>query len=263
MLLCGNLRAQLQPVVGIDFDISSSRSVPDHWVKFVGMNWQKKTNIPFDDGTPSDIDVLITDNDTSNNVTYNMSHGSGDNTPQHIQPLAETLGGASMCRQDVTVTWSDLKPGVEYNIFVFASNVVNGPTSQTVTITGDGTDDPPPFTQIVESNLIVNESESTNQSLTSFAKLARASVTGEIHIHIDGPGSVWLSGLAISERERPCFTDVTVTNMSNPAVEASSSITAVDAINRSTYLSAPEVFFAPEFCLAANTLLEVTTTGCN
>jgi len=262
-LLALEINAQLQPVVGIDFDISSSQSVPDNWVKFVGVNWQKKSNIPLDDGTPTEIDVLITDNDTANNVTYNMMHSSGANSPLHVQGLSETLGGATMCGEAVTVIWSDLTPGVAYNIYVFASNVVSGPTTQSIKITGSGFNNPAEFTQTVASQLQVNDQTSMNQSLNNFSKVAYATDDGTIKIVIDGPGDVWLSGLAISEVIQPCVSDVVITSPVSGRFIASANITASSLIDRPVYFTAPDVELEPGFCLIQPSSVVIASDGCN
>ncbi|MBK8503286.1 MAG: hypothetical protein IPL46_14355 [Saprospiraceae bacterium] len=211
--------AQIPPVVGIDFDNMESTSVPAFWVKFTQVNGHLASNIPLDDGTPTNIDIAMTATNCGNGgCSFDFGNNSGSNNPQHVQPLDMTLGGVSVSKGTVQIVWSDLKPGTKYRVFVFASNIVNGPTNQTVTITGNGVNDPAPFLQSVAGDLLINDVTSTNDPLLSFGKIVTSTVSGTITIVVTAPDEIWISGLALQEVFFPptnCLENITLMSALN------------------------------------------------
>lgn len=191
--------AQIPAVVGVDFDVPSSTNSPNHWVRLNTLIGQTATNIPLDDGTPTEIDVSI--NATNCGIggcAFGNGNGSGNNHPHHAQNLNGPLDGFSIARDEVQVVWSDLKPNTKYRLFVFANTPFGNPLTQSVTITGNGTDNPAPFVQNVNGSLTVNDQQSTNQPLLNFGKEVTSTGNGTISLVLTS-SEVLISGLAIQE----------------------------------------------------------------
>ncbi len=191
--------AQIPPVIGIDFDTDDT-DIPLNWIQFDRIDGQMANNISLDDGTPTLVDVSMTaDNCGIGGCSFGFSHNSGINSPQHIQPLDVNLNGVSVSRGNVSITWSDLKPTSRYRVFVFASNVVNAPTQQTISIVGNGVNDPAPFVQNVTGSTEINDQTSTNSPLINFGKIVTPDASGTIVINVVSDGEIWISGLALQE----------------------------------------------------------------
>ena len=191
--------AQLPPVVGVDFDTDASTAVPTNWVKFSTTIGQSASNIPLDDGTPTEIDISVNSPSCGfGGCSFNVGHNSGSqNSPRHVQDLVN-VGGVAVSRSGpVTAIWSGLQAQTKYRVFVMAHYFIGGTIDQTVTITGNGTDDPAPFVQTVGGSLQVNSQLSSNQPLPSFAKEVTSSATGTITVSVDSTNETWISGLAI------------------------------------------------------------------
>lgn len=217
--------AQVPPVVGIDFDVASSTSVPTNWVRFSQVDGQTASDIPLDDGTPTNIDVTMTaDLCGRGGCILNFGDNTNvNNSPQHVQELAETIEGISISRGTVRIVWSDLNPNTAYRIYVFTSFILGGTSEQTVTITGNGTDNPAPFLQTIGGSLLINDEISNNQPLLNFGKTVTSTSTGTITISITGPDELWISGLAIQEvlsAPASCLAaDITLTTAQNTAAD--------------------------------------------
>ncbi|WP_394993960.1 3-coathanger stack domain-containing protein [Emticicia sp.] len=169
--------AQIPPIIGIDFDATSSTTSPTNWLRIADIRNQTLTNIPLDDGTPTDIDLTTSASDCG---VGGCGFASGNFTlPQHAQSLTN-LTGVTYARGTATFTWSGLQANTKYLIFVFGLGVF-GPMNQNVTITGSGT--PIAFIQNAASNiLLVNDQVSSTDILTNFSKTMTSSPTGTITI---------------------------------------------------------------------------------
>lgn len=193
--------AQIPPVAGVDFDAPGSTTVPTHWRKLTMTVGQSELDLPLDDGTPTDWDLTTTATACGiGGCSFDFGNNSGSqNSPRHVQDLS-TLGGVAVSQMGpVTATWSGLKAHTKYRVWVFAHYSLGGTVDQTVTITGDGTNDPPPFVQTVSGSLHVNDQVSSSQPLTNFAKEVTSTAGGTITITVANAGETWISGLAIQE----------------------------------------------------------------
>ena len=172
--------AQIPPMIGIDFDQEASVSVPINWVKISDIRNQSITNIPLDDGTPTDIDLT-----TSATNCGIGGCGFGSNIfplPKHTQSM-DDLSGVVYSRGEVTFTWSGLQANTPYRLFVFGLGVF-GTINQTVTITGGGS--PVTFSQTAGQNeMLVNDQTSSSTGLlNNFGKEMVASSSGTITITV-------------------------------------------------------------------------------
>ena len=132
--------------------------------------------------------------------------------------------------------WSDLEPNTKYRIFVFAHNVFGGTINQTVTITGNGTDNPTPFIQTVGGSLQINEQTSSKIPLINFGKEVTSTASGTITITVTANGEIFISGLAIQEVFLPptnCLENITLMS----ALNASSDFITDQTINSTQMIS--------------------------
>ena len=125
--------------------------------------------------------------------------------PDHTPSLAG-LDGNRIATGAINLTWSDLAPGVEYNIWLFAVREFGNQGDHTVTITGGGSN-PAPFVMGVESagfgTLLVNGNiASPANNLSADAVVATADGSGRIQIAVTNTGGepiIGLNGAAIQE----------------------------------------------------------------
>jgi hypothetical protein len=117
----------------------------------------------------------------------------------------------------VTVIWRELAPNRKYRVFVLAASEANidfeGPIWQTVTIQGNGNDNPAPFVQdgrgkstgsgdFKQLHLLVNGAVgSSSTQLETLGLIVTSTADGKITVQVDpvAGGHVALSALAIQE----------------------------------------------------------------
>ncbi|RDB07415.1 reprolysin-like metallopeptidase [Runella aurantiaca] len=171
--------AQIPPIIGIDFDATSSTTSPTNWVRISDIRNQSLTNIPLDDGTPTGIDLSM--NATNCGIGGCGFTSSTFSLPQHARSLSG-LTGVTYARGTATFNWSGLQANTKYVVFVFGVGVF-GPMNQSVTIEGSG--NPVSFTQNASSNiLLVNDQVSSPKPLPTFGKIITSSPSGTINITV-------------------------------------------------------------------------------
>jgi uncharacterized repeat protein (TIGR01451 family) len=212
------------PLIGVDFQ-PTGLSVPRNWTEVNSVSTfgpTTLTDLIREDGSMTTVDLTLTPTSgTSTDSTADVI--SPLTAPIHTPDLVQAGGGIyfdkffsqTLPSVGLTATWSGLMPGERYNVYVmatemFGTSFTTDPwiVNQTVTITGDGSDDPAPFlmnSTARQGNLLVNEEEGDDtRALESFAKTVTADSSGEIHVDIlrdDGTDvdRVIVSGLAIQE----------------------------------------------------------------
>ena len=187
------------PLVGVDFDISSGSS-PTNWTRISDTTGSTTNNLMDEDGAATVFDLTV-------GISGGWSIASTPqppNLPDHTPSLA-TLDGLRGATTSLTLTWSDLSPGKEYDLFLFVSENFSNTVVQTVTITGGGTS-PSPFvmntTTISPSQLLVNSAlASPSKRLADDAVRATADGNGQIQIAVVNTGgtNAFLNGAAIQE----------------------------------------------------------------
>lgn len=195
--------AQIPPVIGVDFDEASSTNVPDFWNLLTPIAGQAvtATNLSLDDETPTSIDFSATARRCGiGGCAFDWSPSPG--LPQHVQPLSR-YGGLSVSRDSFVAIWSDLKPNTKYRTYVFATGFIGG-INQTVTITGNGSDNPPPFAQSGggPNTVFINDQISSTQTLINFGKEVTSNNAGIIEIKVKpnvNGGESNISAMAIQE----------------------------------------------------------------
>ena len=124
--------------------------------------------------------------------------------PQHANVLTNVDGQIYTSGDSITLTYSDLTPGVDYEIYVMALEGFFSSIEQEVTISGAGA--PVTFNQIFNLNeLFINDQiGDSSRSLNEYAQVITANGSGQIVIDVDplaGTSDVVLGGIAILELE--------------------------------------------------------------
>ncbi len=191
------------PLIGVDFESSGGSNVaPTNWTLATTNTGAVTTfaDLMNEDGDPTAIDLTVT----------LSSIGTADvpppaNLPDHPNPLGE-IGGAWYSSNTVTLTWSDLTPGTDYDLWLFGAEDFGNSTGQTVTIDGGGVD-PAPFDMDLDAagfnTLMVNDAVADPaRGLLDDAVRATADASGEITItlaKLSGKDFALFSGAAIQE----------------------------------------------------------------
>ena len=190
---------ELQPVVGVDFD-EASGTAPTNWTTISNAFTSGASNLTNEVGDSTAIDLNVV-----------VSGGAAvaptpppTNLPQHVPSLSD-IDGARFSTDSITLTWSDLTPGTEYNLWLFLAENYSNTASQTVTISGGGTN-PAPFTMdnnsVSSNTLFVNgQIADSSKTLDDDAVRATADASGQIVIVVqaEAGAQAWLNGAAIQE----------------------------------------------------------------
>ncbi len=259
--------AQVPPVVAIDFDVPNAGNVPANWRRMSltrGQNPTVENDIPLDDGTPTNIDFSVSIADCGVGGCA-FAWAPSPALPRHIQSLAN-FGGVTVARGNFQSTWSSLKPNTRYRIFVFMTGAF-GTINQTVTILGNGTDNPAPFVQTAAPNeLRINDQLSTTQPLLTFGKMVTSTNNGTIMVNITpnaAGGEMNVSAMAIQEVVGP------PANVPTPCPAGlATSIAPVIQIVNSTCAAGQTVpsggrLVTPNGCVPGTTLQFSTDNGAN
>jgi len=190
-------------LVGVDFDEAGGSS-PTNWRTIGGGGNSTFDNLMDENGLPTTIDLAIAE--LVDGAWGEFAATPTPSTiPTHSNPLNDIDGQIFTSGDALRLTYQDLTPGTDYEIYVLAvDSFFAGGVQQDVTITGDGT--PVTFLQSVpQGNLFVNGSVGDSGSnLADFAETVTADANGEIVIDITASGSspdVVLGGVAIQEVE--------------------------------------------------------------
>lgn len=134
--------------------------------------------------------------------------GEASNVPMHPNPL-ERVAGIWYGTSTATMTWSDLVPGADYNLWIMGAEWFGSSSfGQIVTIDGGGTD-PPPFTMDFLlsglNNLLINDQVASSTSdFSDYAIQTTADENGEIELRVDPqPGRTFMGLGAVAIQEVP------------------------------------------------------------
>ena len=209
LLVVENLedRRLLAGLVGVDFDqISNS---PPNWTSIGSQSTPfTQSNLQDEAGVATPFDLTISG--AAGSITAAAAGPVNATTlPIHSSSLANIDGQIFTNVNTVTLTWSDLTAGTNYEVYVFGLEGYYPDIQQDVTITGAGT--PVSFLQnFATNNLFINDAVgSSSQPLSAYAKTVTADSNGEIAIQVDPHVltlDVSLGGLAIREIVAPELT---------------------------------------------------------
>jgi hypothetical protein len=256
--------AQIPPIIGIDFDATSSTTSPTNWLRISDIRNQTRANIPLDDGTPTDIDL-------STNATNCGIGGCGFTSgsfslPQHAQTLTG-LTGVTYARGTATFNWSGLQANTKYVVFIFGLGVF-GPMNQTVTIAGSG--NPVSFTQnAVAGVLLVNDQVASPNPLTTFGKIITSSPNGTINITVTSNlANTEMSFAGIGIRKIGCPSNdlsVNTNPISGGLNQAAFLINSTGTVQTGTnvsFLAGKAIELNPPFRAQSGSVFEAKIGGC-
>ncbi len=207
------------PLVAVDLQ-KSGESVPANWTEINESDGVFSattfSDLIREDGSVTTIDLTV---DPGSPQFRSVGPSDPENTTVPIHtPLLVDAGGVFGWTKDSANTifsnWSGLIPNEKYNVYVLVAERFGGGTdiNHTVTILGDGSDDPAPFTQTTTGFggelQINNQQGDAAQPLENFALTVTADSSGEIDIELfrdDGVSSnvIYLGAVAIQHAVTP------------------------------------------------------------
>jgi hypothetical protein len=236
---------ELPPVVGIDFDYppdppNYTPESPENWLlSHTAIFSHTFTDVTRDDGVATPFDLTF-----SSDVGWGPGSSPIDEETVPVHSISlDPLLGFNVWVDPVTLVWSDLTPGTQYEVYIFGSEGLTDPAyaaytiSQTVAITGSGIDDPAPFFQdstTHDNELFVNDQVGSElQNLTDYAKTVTANILGKVTVVITpDPGHhSHLAGVAIREVPTPNAAPTDIALSSSTVAENESSGTAVGTLS--------------------------------
>lgn len=232
-------RRVLAALVGVDFD-STTASSPTNWTSLGTQNTPVTHSDLVDvNGVATTFDLTINETGIAtatcgaNQICGFAAAPSSLTLPVHDQSLGGIDGQIYTDADPIELTWSDLTPGTDYEVYVFGLEGFYDSIQQDVRITGAGS--PVDFTQSFDQNsLFINgELGSNTRSLTSYAEIVTADSAGEITIDITPNGftlDVSLGGIAIRE----ATSDLSLTILADSISEAAGSAATTATVSRNT-----------------------------
>lgn len=187
-------------LTGIDFGEPGSPT-PSNWDLITGGGNATFSNLNDENGDATVIDLAVAE--LTDGTWSDFAVTPAANTiPQHLNSLTNIESQIYTGADPLQLTYSDLTPGNDYEIYVMSAEGFFSSIEQTVTITGEGA--PVSFDQIFNSDqLFVNaELGDSTRTLQSYAQVITADASGEIVIDITpiaGTDDVVLAGVAIIE----------------------------------------------------------------
>lgn len=206
------------PLVAVDLQ-SAGATVPANWTE-INQNDGIFSETTFsdlirEDGSATTIDLTVGPTTLQGN-SFGPSDPDNSTVPIHTPSLVDAggvLGWTKGSANTVVANWSGLNPSEKYNVYVLVAERFGGQNiNHTVTILGDGSDNPAPFTQTTTGfggELQVNNQQGDDaQALEDFALTVTADSSGEIDIQLfrdDGVSSniIYIGAVAIQQAVTP------------------------------------------------------------
>ena len=186
-------------LVGVDF--SGADPSPTNWTAVGGGTNTTFNNLGDENGGPTVYDLAIAE--LANGGWNDFAVTPSANTiPQNLNSLTNIDGQIFTGGDPIRLTYQDLNPLANYEVYVMAAEGFFTSIQQRVTITGDGS--PIVFDQAFASDqLFVNDQlGDSNRFLSEYAQLVTSNANGEIVIDVTplgGTPDVVLAGVAILE----------------------------------------------------------------
>ncbi|MEM7313776.1 MAG: choice-of-anchor B family protein, partial [Planctomycetota bacterium] len=186
-------------LAAVDFDQGGAPH-PQNWASLAGQSQATTlSNLVDENGATTTIDLTIAENPDGNWSSFGANI-IASTVPQHTVDLTEIAGQIYNGSDTFVLTYSDLVPGAEYSLFVFAAESFYSSIQQRVTVTGDST---MTFDQSFTSQqLFVNDQVGdSSRQLSEYAKVMAADASGNIVVEVEpisGTNDVVLAGVAIS-----------------------------------------------------------------
>ncbi len=187
-------------LVGIDFNNSGS-STPTNWRSVGSGSDTTINNLSDENGNPIDFELEIVETVDGSWSGYAVTPAAST-IPQHTNSLTNIDGQIYTGADPLVLTYKNLTPLANYEIYVMAAEGLFTSINQSVTITGDGT--PVTFNQSFgRDELFINDQVGdSSRVLGEYTQIITADADGQIVINVDPVGNtsdVVLSGLAIYE----------------------------------------------------------------
>ncbi len=207
------------PLVAVDLQAAGG-TVPANWTEINQSDGVFSattfSNLIREDGSATTIDLTVGPT-TSQGNSFGPSDPDSETVPIHTPSLDDAggvLGWTKGSANTVLSNWSGLTPSEKYNVYVLVAERFGGGTdiNHTVTILGDGSDDPTPFTQTTTGfggELQINNQQGDDaQALEDFALTVTADSSGEIDVQLfrdDGVSSniIYIGAVAIQQAVTP------------------------------------------------------------
>ena len=188
-------------LVGVDFD--GANSSPSNWATVGSGSNTTLNNLGDEDGANTTFDLTINELANGSWQAFEVTPAAST-IPQHANALGNIDGQIYTEGDPISLKYSDLTPGQDYEIYVMAAEGFFDSISQRVTISGQGSD--VTFDQNFGSDqLFINgELGDNTRSLSEYAQVITADSNGEISINVSPIGNtndVVLAGVAIAEVE--------------------------------------------------------------
>ncbi|MCA9135338.1 MAG: hypothetical protein KDB00_01230, partial [Planctomycetales bacterium] len=184
------------PLIGVDFGPTGDAS-PTNWTLVTSEFGSTTSELQNELGISTVVDLTVAVGGGANTGNTNVP----TNLPNH-SPTLEELEGVRFATTSLTLTWKDLIPGQEYDLWLFLSENYGNTVAQNVTIVGAQT--LPTFlmdSNPIGSSLLVNDVVADPaRTLSDDAKRAVADASGTIRIDlikVAGNDYVMLNGAAI------------------------------------------------------------------
>ena len=185
-------------LVGVDFD-QSGGAAPVNWGSIPGGSDSSFLNLIDESGAPTVIDLAVAE--LTDGSWFDFAVTPAANTiPQHPNALANIDGQIYTGADPLQLTFSELDPLADYEVYVMAAEGFYTSIDQRVTIAGDGS--PLVFDQSFGQNvLFVNDQLGDDtRTLAEYAQVVTSTGAGEIVVNVDplsGTNDVVLAGVAI------------------------------------------------------------------
>ena len=207
------------PLVAVDLQ-SAGETVPVNWTEINQTDGVFSattfSNLIREDGSSTTIDLTVGPTSSQGN-SFGPSDPDSETVPIHTPSLVDAggvLGWTKGSANTVLANWSGLTPSEKYNVYVLVAERFGGGTdiNHTVTILGDGSDDPTPFTQTTTGfggELQINNQQGDDaQAFEDFALTVTADSSGEIDVQLfrdDGVSSniIYIGAVAIQQAVTP------------------------------------------------------------
>ena len=187
-------------LVGVDFD-QAAGSNPSNWTELTGGNNTTVNNLIDENGQNSGFSLTVSETPDGSWQDF-AAAPTASTIPQHPNNLANLDGQVYNGSDTFILTYSNLDPLQNYELYVFAIEGFFDSIQQRVTLQGDGA--AVTFDQNFNQNdLFINDQiGDSTRSVSEYAQVITANASGQISITVaplGGTSDVVLAGVAISE----------------------------------------------------------------
>lgn len=191
-------------LIGVDFGEPGSPN-PMNWTAVAGGPNTSLLNLIDENGNLTPIDLAIAESPDGDWDDFAVTPAAST-IPQHLNSLVNIESQIYTGGDPISLTYSDLNPLADYEVYVMSAEGFFSNIDQRVTISGDGA--PVVFDQnFTTDQLFVNDQLGDSSMLLSdYAQVITASASGQIVINITpngGTQDVVLAGVAIFEVQTP------------------------------------------------------------